>query len=166
VALFDADQWFTGLQTAVTSVFTAVAGAIGAWFALRRKVSADAAAIAEDRQRTGLIGVLGQERDDYKKRWIDAMETRLKDQEEIGRLRGLLEDAQEQGRQLLQQELVHQQKVGACDEKVRALSERVKLLQIENLDLFAEVARLDPRAAERLTQKRWNPPDTPAEQIS
>ncbi len=166
MALFDTDQWFTGLQTAATSVATAVAGAIGAWFALRRKVSSDAAAIAEDRQRTGLIGVLGQERDDYKKRWIDSVEIRLKDQEEIGRLRGLAEDSQERERQLLQQELVHQQKIGACDEKVRALSERVKVLQIENLDLFAEVARLDPRAADRLTQKRWNPPDTPPEQIT
>jgi hypothetical protein len=33
------------------------------------------------------------------------------------------------------------------------------------MDLFAVVARLDPAEAERLTQKRWNPPDTPAEQI-
>lgn len=165
MALFD-DQWFTGLQTAITSAATAVAGALGAWLTLRRKVSADAAAIAEDRQRTGLIGTLREERDDYKTRWIEAMNTRLKDQEEIGRLRSLSEDAQERERQLLQQELVHQQKIGACDEKVRGLAERVKTLQIENLDLFAEVARLDPAAADRLTQKRWNPPSATApEQI-
>lgn len=165
MALFD-NQWFTGVQTAATSFFTAVAGAVGAWFALRRKVSADAADIAEDRQRTGLIGTLRDERDDYKKRWIEAMDTRLKDQETIGRLKGLSEDSQERERQLLQQELVHQQKIGACEEKFRGMAERVKLLQIENLDLFAEVARLDPAAAERLTQKRWNPPSATAEQIA
>lgn len=165
MALFD-NQWFSGLQTAATSFFTAVAGAVGAWFALRRKVSADASAMHEDRERSGLIGVLRDERDDYKQRWIAAMEKQLIDREEIGRLRGVLEDAQERERMLLQQELGHQQKIGACDEKVRGLSEKVKLLQIELMNLFAKLAHDDPEATKELIEKRWGRPDVPPEQIA
>lgn len=170
MAFFD-DQWFTGFQTAATSAMTAAAGAVGAWFALRRKVSSDASAIAEDRQRTGLIGTLREERDDYKGRWIGAMEKQLIDREEIGRLRGLLEDGQERERMLLQQELTHQQKIGACDEKVRGLSEKVKVLQIEVMHLFSVVVQHDPAAADRIIEGRWNPKNTagaspPPEQIA
>lgn len=166
MALLDVPKWFTGIETAVTSLLTALGSAGLTWLAVRRKVSSDATAIAEDKQRSGLIDTLREERDDYKKRWIEIMDSRLADQETIGRLKGLNEDLQLRGNELLEQEMYHQQKIGACDEKVRGLSERIKTLQIENMDLFAEVARLDPVAADRLTQKRWNPPSaTGPEQI-
>lgn len=151
------DTWFTGLQTAATSVGTAIAGAVGAWLALRKKVGSDTSEL-------GLMKALQTERDTYKTEWMGSFAQRLKDQEEIGRLKGLNEDLQLRSNELLEQEMYHQQKIGACDEKVRALSERIKTQQIENRDLFAEVARLDPAAAKRLTDRRY-PPDTPPEQL-
>jgi chromosome segregation ATPase len=151
------DSWFTGVQTAATSAATAIAGALGAWLALRKKVGTDSSEL-------GLMKALQTERDTYKKEWMESFSRRLKDQEEIGRLKGLNEDLQLRANELLEQEMYHQQKIGACDEKVRGLSERIKTLQIENRDLFAEVARLAPEAAQRLTEKRF-PPDTPPEQL-
>lgn len=165
MALFD-DQWFTGFQTAATSVAAAVAGILGGWGIARRKVSSDSAAISEDRQRGSLIGTLQTERDDYKTLWREAVKSQLETQETIGRLKGLSEDLQLRANELLEQEMYHQQKIGACDEKVRGLAERVALLNIENREMFAEIARLDPQLAERISQKRWNPPSATApEQI-
>jgi hypothetical protein len=150
MALFD--QWFTGLQTAATSVATALAGAGAAWLALRKKVGTDSSEL-------GLMKALATERDFYKQGWLELMDGRLKTQEEIGRLKGLNEDLQVRERQLLEQEMYHQQKIGACDEKVRGYAERIQVLQLENHELFGVVTRLDPAESKRLSRKRWDPPD-------
>lgn len=147
--------WWSTFETAATSVGTAIAGALGAWLAMRKR-------IGNDSYELGLMKALTAERDAYKSEWLEGMRARLATQEEIGRLKGLCEDLQLRANELLEQEMYHQQKMGSCDEKVRALSERIKTQQIENRDLFAEVARLDPAAAKRLTDKRY-PPDVPPE---
>ena len=148
-----------GIQNAVVDVAKVLAGAGAAWLALRKRIGTDSSEL-------GLLSALRTERDTYKTEWMESFRQRLKDQEEIGRLKGLTEDLQLRANELLEQEMYHQQKIGSCDEKVRGLAERVALLNIENREMFAEIARLDPVMAERISQKRWNPPSATApEQI-
>lgn len=140
MALFD-DQWFTGLQTAATSFFTAVAGFFGGWAVVRRKYSSDSTEIAEDR---------GQ------KKWMQQLleEGRPVDARTIGRLEAMVEAYKERIEEL---ESDRAAKVVACEERVRSLSEQVLDQKLANGRLFLALSSVDPAGAERLLLEHLRP---------
>lgn len=140
MALFD-DQWFTGLQTATTSFFTAVAGAFGAWLALRRKYSEDSTEISKDRGE---------------KKWVQQLleEGRPVDARSIGRLEAMVEAYKERIEEL---EAERSAKFSACEERVRSLSEQVLDQKLANGRLFLALSSVDPAGAERLLLEHLRP---------
>jgi hypothetical protein len=140
MALFD-DQWFTGVQTAATSLLTAVAGFLGGWAVVRRKYSADSAEIAKDRGQVN---------------WVQQLleEGRPADARTIGRLEATVEAYKERIADL---ESERAEKVGACEERVRSLSEQVLDAKLANGRLFAALAAIDKPAAERLLLDHLRP---------
>ena len=93
-------SWFTGLETLFTSVATGIASAAAAFFALRKKYSADTTAIVEDRTEAKLLVTLMAERDAAVKAASEAWNERLKDARELARLGALLESERAKSKQL------------------------------------------------------------------
>lgn len=154
MALFD-DQWFTGLQTAATSFATAVAGAIGAWLAMRRKVGTDSSEL-------GLLKALQGERDAYKTQWLEAMNSRLQTQETIGGLKALVKELQEREQKLLDAEMHHREKLGGCDERVRLLTEANMEQRLLNGRMYTEMVKLDPVVAAQFLESHLRAPPPPS----
>lgn len=156
MAVFD-DQWFTGLQTAATSFMTAVAGFLGGWALMRRRISADSTAITEDKAGRDLLLTLMRERQEAV---AEAKELRAADRTnaiQMVRLEVTVEDLRER---LTERDQERERQVGACEERVRSLSEQLLDQKMANGRLFAELARADKDAADRMlvTQVRPGPP--------
>lgn len=146
MALFD-DQWFTGLQTAATSMFTAVAGAFGAWLALRRKYSEDSTEIRKDRGEWTWIQQAVSEREKALREVDEARDIHTEDVRSIARLEARLEAMVERMKAL---EEARERQIGACEERVRSLAEQVLDAKLANGRLFMALAKLDKPEAERL----------------
>jgi hypothetical protein len=153
MALFD-PTWFTGFQTAATSFATGCAGAFGAWLALRRKYSEDTTEIKKDRGEEKWISNTVQERSDAFKE-VGALRAQLTEYAtKNARLEAKLEmcDEAAKGRE----EERHRQ-AGACEERVRSLSEELLEKNLLNGRLFIELVTLDKALAERLMLEHWRP---------
>lgn len=154
------DQWFTGLQTAFTSAMTAVAGALGAWGLLRRKYSQDTTEIRKDQGEWQWIQAALAERD----RVVLAMEaarvTLTEDARTIARLEARVAFLEDRDMMYEEDRIRH---LGACEERVRSLSEQVLDQKLNNARLFMALSKADPEAAESLLLQHLRPvpPNTP-----
>lgn len=153
MALFD-DQWFTGLQTAATSMFTAVAGAFGAWLALRRKYSEDSTEIRKDRGEWTWIQQAVSEREKALREVDEARDIHTEDVRSIARLEAKLEAMVERLKAL---EEARERQIGACEERVRSLAEQVLDAKLANGRLFMALAKVDKPEAERLLLEHLRP---------
>lgn len=129
MALFD-DQWLEWLQKAAGIVGTALVGAVGAAFALRRRVAKDNSDIKRERAETR-VGT-------------DLLE----------RLQSRADHAEERLQEFID---AREKQFGACEERVRSLSEQVLDLKLANGRLQQELAKHDPAAAERLLVQQVRP---------
>lgn len=145
MALFD-DQWFTGLQTALTSIATAAGGFVGGWALMRRRLSSDSTEITKDRVES---------------RWMLSLEaaasTAREDSRTIAKLEARLEDALEREKATKEHDIRREQMVGACEERVRSLSEQLLDQKMVNGRLFMALTHADKDAAERLLQEHLRP---------
>jgi hypothetical protein len=156
-------SWFTGLETALTSLGTAMAGAIGAWFALRKRVSADTTSIAEDRVARSMLETMQKEREaaikEAREAWLAMMQERDRAVEEA---RTAWEARTEDAKKIvmLEQQLV------ALSENYRRQSEELLAFRLRTQKLVAIVAKLDPTASHLLSleteePKAPSPPSSP-----
>lgn len=162
------DQWFSGLQTAVTGVATAVAGAVGAWFALRRKVSNDTTDIKRAAMETGWLERLVKEREELLQRIESLRESQLNDARANARLEAeckacheRVEEAHVERDNAAEASQEAQRRRAAAEERIVMLTDEVLDLKIANGRLFKELAAIDRNAAERVLQQHLKPEGSP-----
>lgn len=142
MAMFD-DQWFTGVQTALTGIATAVLGVLSGWGLARRRVSSDNTAIVGEQSFQAYLRSLVEDRDKDKA-----------EAAELGRLEARAAALKER---IEDMEKGRERMIGSCEERVRSLAEQVLDLKMANGRLFAELARCDKDAAERLLVEHLRP---------
>lgn len=153
MALFD-PTWFTGVQTAAATLGGIIGGAIGGALLVWRNVSRTQNAVAKDLGETGWIKDMRQERSDALKE-IGAARLELK---ESARENGMLAAQVAAYRDRLKEhEEERAKQLGACEERVRSLSEQVLDQKLANGRLFMELVQHDKPAAERLLQMHLRP---------
>jgi hypothetical protein len=124
VAIFD-DTWFTGLQTAATTLGGIAAGGITGALLVWRNVSKTQIAVAKD------LGEI---------EWI-------RDLKNFGRMEAQLEVAKER---LLELANAREKHYAACEERVLLLSAQLLDMKIFNGSVFKELSARDKDCAQRL----------------
>lgn len=138
------DQWFTGIQTAATSVATAIVGAVGAWFALRKRVSTDSADIKRTHLEMGWLERLVKKSEDDDKRIESLRESQLNDTRQIAKKEAEAEACRERmqemrvERDLAMQDMVKaREDVAALKEHIVVLDGQILMARVANVRLFA-----------------------------
>lgn len=127
MALFD-DQWFTGVQTAATTLGGILAGGVTGALLMWRNVSKTQNAVAKD------MGEM---------EWI-------RDLKEFGRMEAKLKHAQEQ---LLELANAREKHYAACEEKVLLQAAQILDHKLFSTKVFKELAVRDPELAQRLAEE-------------
>jgi hypothetical protein len=154
MSLFD-PTWFTGVETAATTLGGIAGGAIAGFLLAWRQLSKTQNAVAKELGETGWIKDMRQERADALKE-IGAARVELK---EIARENGMLHAQVAAYRERLKEhDEGREQRAGACEERVRALSEQVLDQKLANGRLFMALAKVDQPTAERLLLEHMRPP--------
>lgn len=124
MAIFD-NTWFTGVQTAATTLGGIVMGGVTGALIVWRNVSKTQNAVAKD------LGEIA---------WI-------KDQREFGRIEAQLQAAQERLQELANSREKH---YAACEERVLLLSAQLLDVKLFAGKVYKELVVRDPHTAERL----------------
>lgn len=163
--MFALDQ----VYAAAMNLATGLAGAGAAWFALRKRYSTDTTEIRKDRGEWEWIQAAIAERERALQEVAEARDERTADVQTIARLEARLEAFE--GRATAYGEERERQH-GACEERVRSVSEELLASKLElrdqklaNSRLFLELVKHDRALAERLMLEyhlRGGPWGTPA----
>lgn len=140
-------DWFTGLETAFTSLFSAVASAGAVWLAMRRKISSDTTGIAEDKLARGMLETMRKERESAIAEARDAWKIMLAERDRA------VADAKEAWAARMDDAkkiVTLEQQLKSVDEKYMVLTQELLSMRLRSQKLIAIVAKLDPTAAQLL----------------
>lgn len=157
MAPFD-NQWFTGWETALTGLGTAVAGAGAAFIALRKGWFSDSAMIDLLKTLQAERDLAKTERDAAIKVAKDAQNLRYEDAVTIATLEADSHACQERAAKCEDHARECQQRVRDTEERLVKQSEKLLTARMRATLFYEELAKRDLAAAERLG--KWEPEKT------
>lgn len=160
MALFDS-TWFTGLQTAATTVGGIIAGAMAGALLVWRNFSKTRSAVAMEGNNAGWVTDIRTERSEALKSVGELTAELRQESRKNGRLEAELAGARDMVREL--QERITEYMDGrdklasACEERNRSLAEQLLDQKMANGRLLIALSAADKDAAERLLQEHLQP---------
>lgn len=142
--------WYSTVEAATVAILGALGVAVGTLFKFRRTFAKDNGEIFEGKQKRAWIEEAFAQHAETRRRLELALDEHDADTHTIGRL-----EAQVGVAKALEDERARQ--IAACEERIRSLAEHVLELNITFDKVYAELARLDPDAAARVSVERWRP---------
>lgn len=131
----------------LTHLGTALVGAGGVWFAMRRQISKDTTGIAEDKLARGMLETMRKERESAIAEARDAWKIMLAERD-----RAVL-DAKEAWAARMEDAkkiVTLEQQLKAIDEKYLVLTQELLTMRLRSQKLLAIVSKLDPTASQLL----------------
>lgn len=147
--------WYDDLSAGIVAIGAALTGIViglgGALLKTRRTIVQDNSDIFKSKAERTWIDTAFEQHAETRARLQAALDEHDHDTHTIGQL-----EAQLGAAKALEEERMRQ--VGACEERIRSLAEHVLELNMTFDKVYAELARLNPDAAARLSIERWRPP--------
>lgn len=162
MAIYGEGTLWSSLETGIAATIAAITGALGGTaimlLKIRKMHSATNADIGEDRHGTDLLDRLVAERDEAVKSAKESVDVRVELASKNARLEAQLEACERRSISCEERADKSDVRASAAEERARNLSEQLLVMHMHADKLYAQIARLDPQVATRLSQEQWRQP--------